>query len=113
MILTMTLSLIFQSTLPHGSDRILKSLIHMHLIHFNPRSLTGATNLGALAISLTKNFNPRSLTGATSSFPQVSFYSVYFNPRSLTGATKLSENYVFSWNHFNPRSLTGATLSRL
>ena len=35
----------FQSTLPHGSDRDMRPHLCRDLLHFNPRSLTGATGL--------------------------------------------------------------------
>ena len=76
----------FQSTLPRGSDRVKPALTLAALkisIHapsrerpssiaslscstdFNPRSLAGATSLGATNTEGPANFNPRSLAGAT------------------------------------------------
>ena len=77
---------IFQSTLPRGSDyRTIKAdhdrIISIHApsrerqntcvgigqgrIHFNPRSLAGATAISRYQTHLNRYFNPRSLTGAT------------------------------------------------
>ena len=39
---------LFQSTLPHGSDILLHPVI-LTISYFNPRSLTGATVIGANA----------------------------------------------------------------
>ena len=36
----------FQSTLPHGSDRLPYIALVSNCVHFNPRSLTGATGVG-------------------------------------------------------------------
>ena len=59
------LCLIFQSTLPHGSDLTI-SLSHGIVTNFNPRSLTGATFYAVFPCWHWRYFNPRSLTGATS-----------------------------------------------
>ena len=65
---------VFQSTLPHGSDQ---------LKLFNPLHR--------------QDFNPRSLTGATQVIIHTSFCYMHFNPRSLTGATKVFESGA-AWN---------------
>ena len=77
---------LFQSTLPHGSDR------------------------AAQSVSSGKSyFNPRSLTGATPILPAHQDTHCYFNPRSLTGATGFAFLRERPLPDFNPRSLTGAT----
>ena len=58
------LEILFQSTLPHGSDADGDSEI-MLSENFNPRSLTGATHEPHAAPRRQRYFNPRSLTGAT------------------------------------------------
>ena len=100
--------------------------------HFNPRSLTGATepfraynliyNISIHAPSRERPFFFRrccscvtfqstlphgSDNGAKYKIPR--YY--HFNPRSLTGATSLAVQPVYVLPHFNPRSLTGATVS--
>ena len=55
---------LFQSTLPHGSDDGYLPYIRRRM-DFNPRSLTGATFCVLVGFLLTSDFNPRSLTGAT------------------------------------------------
>ena len=54
----------FQSTLPRGSDRA-DLTYQQGLNHFNPRSLAGATIICFNIIISLSNFNPRSLAGAT------------------------------------------------
>ena len=121
----------FQSTLPHGSDQPLSALSTAPL-HFNPRSLTGATRISPAGTFALYHFNPRSLTGATNPARRLAKVTLYFNPRSLTGATVITFTTLFSGvlfqstlphgsDHycpvetcacrydFNPRSLTGAT----
>ena len=101
-------SLLFQSTLPRGSD-LCAVLYKRSCLDFNPRSLAGATVVSATDLARGVNFNPRSLAGATlyilyqtgllrsfqSTLPRGSDSSLYvkvikqlyFNPRSLAGAT--------------------------
>ena len=56
-------------------------------MHFNPRSLAGAT-LGICKRCLPRcNFNPRSLAGATLGICKRCLPRCNFNPRSLAGAT--------------------------
>ena len=80
------LEVVFQSTLPHGSD--LKMLLFMaKAMNFNPRSLTGATtelNIKYLAIIISIHAPSRERPLLFSIF-QILF--IHFNPRSLTGAT--------------------------
>ena len=79
----------FQSTLPYGSDFILRR-VKAACRHFNPRSLTGATILHAVSLPLWLRFQ--------STLP-------YGSDAAPLGAVKLPGN-------FNPRSLTGATICR-
>ena len=120
---------LFQSTLPRGSDQAAAAVVLLHgisihapsrerhvlfsirrlLLHFNPRSLAGATvrqvfdRMLACRISIhapsrerrhiqlypwtCRHFNPRSLAGATCRFHVIYCFAPYFNPRSLAGAT--------------------------
>ena len=77
----------FQSTLPHGSDRG-EASSRCRAVHFNPRSLAGATCFAREAICITINFNPRSLAGATDTICFSIIFLSNFNPRSLAGATR-------------------------
>ena len=79
---------LFQSTLPHGSDRYVLAYFCIFR-HFNPRSLTGATHCRNASAYCCGNFNPRSLTGATAGINFKQRSRCNFNPRSLTGATCL------------------------
>ena len=68
-------SLLFQSTLPYGSD-IHRIITSNGMKNFNPRSLTGATHDCICRYETYQYFNPRSLTGAT-------FMVSYFSYSSL------------------------------
>ena len=126
------LQLLFQSTLPCGSDSIL-ALMSLGISYFNPRSLAGATAFSKGKTDLTYYFNPRSLAGATSIFARNVSLQSNFNPRSLAGATSTRLILCFAISvfqstlprgsdlkliilllilaYFNPRSLAGATRS--
>ena len=100
-------------------------------MHFNPRSLAGAT-LAIICLDLRRwNFNPRSLAGATQTSQiippnflisihaplrerrnriNIHHATMHFNPRSLAGATHLLCRMIWLICNFNPRSLAGATL---
>ena len=54
----------FQSTLPHGSDKLLASNIIKRII-FQSTLPHGSDSKSILIIGNILNFNPRSLTGAT------------------------------------------------
>ena len=122
--------LLFQSTLPHGSDLLQhqyedqKTPISIHApsrerpkgkkflfsqIRFQSTLPHGSDPLLPAAPSPVCHFNPRSLTGATRRKPGLQHARRHFNPRSLTGATDGSHGQQPSGLHFNPRSLTGAT----
>ena len=121
--------LIFQSTLPHGSDlytcskdRATNISIHapsrerhtsfncitFDVSNFNPRSLTGATALWMLKISLMA-FQSTLPHGSDNTALKPTLSIIDFNPRSLTGATFPHDKQAPKQNYFNPRSLTGAT----
>ena len=123
--------LLFQSTLPRGSDFIdmfRTGTYNRISIHAPSRE----RRLSPCSCSADGNFNPRSLAGATSFSSSFSFKVFYFNPRSLAGATaedifKLGFVTIFQSTlprgsdpageqqitiipaYFNPRSLAGAT----
>ena len=78
--------LIFQSTLPRGSDKLDSSYLPLEF-DFNPRSLAGATRLRLPISHVPGHFNPRSLAGATPLRRKAHNVLIYFNPRSLAGAT--------------------------
>ena len=102
----MSLLIIFQSTLPYGSDalgasynsiggisihapsreRLLWRATVSRLINFNPRSLTGATIERAIW-SQARIFQSTLPHGSDSNQDSELTYTEYFNPRSLTGAT--------------------------
>ena len=141
----------FQSTLPHGSDLRrdasgLHQCISIHAPsrerranmppstmrrHFNPRSLTGATDSCAYVARYVTKFQSTLPRGSDLSpgeppfFPDsisihapsrerlrsidLALYLFYFNPRSLAGATLSGLRYLGLVYNFNPRSLAGAT----
>ena len=122
---------IFQSTLPHGSDSavlpaaVQRWVISIHapsrerqfpsshssqlLSHFNPRSLTGATYTVHTLTSAWRNFNPRSLTGATLQEAWKDTDIAKFQSTLPHGSDALSAVSTWTLTNFNPRSLTGAT----
>ena len=99
----------FQSTLPHGSDMLsIKELSVDGEISIHAPSRE-RPHVGLRFICATSDFNPRSLTGATASIGAPHAMPPNFNPRSLTGATVPRAHSGTIPGHFNPRSLTGAT----
>ena len=82
----------FQSTLPHGSDPLQAALFLRH-IHFNPRSLTGATYI----LSYFKDAKIISIHAPSRERLWLSQKGRHkndnFNPRSLTGATNIQRNF--------------------
>ena len=80
-------------------------------LHFNPRSLAGATKRlysSLLSLRISIHAPSRERRNVT---VNVGSGGGDFNPRSLTGATSLVHYISTSFNDFNPRSLTGATLA--
>ena len=77
--------LIFQSTLPHGSD-FGSCPSKFSQCYFNPRSLTGATPM-LTYIGYKLRFQSTLPHGSDYWFTCWSCYQYHFNPRSLTGAT--------------------------
>ena len=64
MVILLCYLITFQSTLPRGSDLSEPDLSYVP-VHFNPRSLAGATVRFLILHLATRYFNPRSLAGAT------------------------------------------------
>ena len=87
-------SLLFQSTLPRGSDQSLICAMTI-IFNFNPRSLAGATLNGRLLSDADKIsiHAPSRERPSTSALP--SPVKLHFNPRSLAGATILYLPYQF------------------
>ena len=77
--------LVFQSTLPRGSDSFGWFAGDM-LNNFNPRSLAGATQ-GVLSCVLLLVFQSTLPRGSDPYYPYYPKALFYFNPRSLAGAT--------------------------
>ena len=76
----------FQSTLPHGSDKIRQLKFSISIRNFNPRSLTGATMISSMTLSI-MIFQSTLPHGSDNGSFLIERMLVYFNPRSLTGAT--------------------------
>ena len=127
----MSAKMVFQSTLPHGSDLGMFDLADVLLISIHAPSRERLDVV--YTISLDTYFNPRSLTGATPRRCQSWLWRYHFNPRSLTGATTSGtfiptlDLFQSTLPHgsdsshtgkqrtvhdFNPRSLTGATIKK-
>ena len=103
-----TSSTLFQSTLPNGSDRNIRRL-QQHVLHFNPRSQTGATydyntsgTIQLISIHAPKRERPR-----------LHDYPVLGRGISIHAPKReRREDGGWHWNsirYFNPRSQTGAT----
>ena len=102
-----TSSTLFQSTLPNGSDRNIRRL-QQHVLHFNPRSQTGATydyntsgTIQLISIHAPKRERPR-----LHDYPVlgrgISIHAPKRERRTVSAGLRGS-------GHFNPRSQTGAT----
>ena len=105
-------SVIFQSTLPRGSDNLHLSRRYFRFLFQStlPRGSdteTSAQAEGSAGISIHAPSRERQF-GTNS--PSTIF--LYFNPRSLAGATLSAELYCSCCNYFNPRSLAGATINQ-
>ena len=125
----LTVSLLFQSTLPRGSDLIIGphatiTQISIHapsrerpiLTTFSPHSHNISIHAPSrerlilfLMNGFVTNFNPRSLAGATRYIDHKGDLQHHFNPRSLAGATFVFFGDCTGDRDFNPRSLAGAT----
>ena len=120
----------FQSSLPHGSDRISAArsagvLVISILAPSRERQSAPLSFLAVIIISILAPSRERladyqkggRLYEFQSSLPHGSdlrqkqrlYCSQNFNPRSLTGATSRAEYLLRAASNFNPRSLTGAT----
>ena len=104
----MLLIMIFQSTLPRGSD-IITQLSSFFTSDFNPRSLAGATHVRRLHGAYDSNFNPRSLAGATEIF-QVTALFTSISIHAPSRERHHAGSSVRLKKYFNPRSLAGATM---
>ena len=82
----------------------------LRLVHFNPRSLAGATFCFNLFISKSGNFNPRSLAGATAEV-MVLARALPFQSTLPCGSDLVPLLTLILAVNFNPRSLAGATAS--
>ena len=123
-------SMVFQSTLPRGSDAGLLSSSFLSAISIHAPSRERQTLYkrdlqlfifqstlprGSDATRTIKNssrledFNPRSLAGATHNPDNGRGRHAHFNPRSLAGATDSVVESEVNTFYFNPRSLAGAT----
>ena len=111
LLICLPVSVLFQSTLPRGSDRPEFLGSHSSMI-FQSTLPRGSDITSFRKITSNANFNPRSLAGATRC--SVSFALVHwnFNPRSLAGATESRRRCRILIGNFNPRSLAGATITR-
>ena len=100
--------MIFQSTLPCGSD--VHPLSQKSLKHdFNPRSLAGATSISVIRIVSPFYFNPRSLAGATTTFKRICGWLLTFQSTLPCGSDFKRWKMSLAEKNFNPRSLAGAT----
>ena len=122
-------NLLFQSTLPRGSDMRFKTIYDTYEISIHAPSRERRTTTGInLVISLFQSTLPRGsdITPFFRNVPscQISIHAPsrerrqgdrviilhkYFNPRSLAGATSFPILASRFRRHFNPRSLAGAT----
>ena len=106
--LCMIYSVLFQSTLPRGSDCVARVII-VAIGNFNPRSLAGATAFRKRRILAQTNFNPRSLAGATLSLTAYLMRGLVFQSTLPRGSDKMFCHCIVWTGNFNPRSLAGAT----
>ena len=99
---------LFQSTLPHGSDITQYAWWYPHVaisIHAPSRERRNSSD-GIVSIRPFQSTLPHG-----SDPPLLILDSLFsdFNPRSLTGATLVITFFALRLLNFNPRSLTGAT----
>ena len=102
----------FQSTLPHGSDNFFFCFA-IRSMHFNPRSLTGATIRYRAANSVKREFQstlPHGSGGGVNSSVAVD-NNISIHAPSRERLYILDQTGLLRSN-FNPRSLTGATAAR-
>ncbi len=99
---------VFQSTLPRGSD-LCDVKRYIHLRHFNPRSLAGATRLFLMTILLQKiSIHAPSRERHDKVFGYQERYAISIHAPSRERPIYAKESIDACYN-FNPRSLTGAT----
>ena len=103
----LTVSLLFQSTLPRGSDLIIgpHATITQISIHAPSRERPILTTFSPHShnISIHAPSRERLILFLMNGFV------TNFNPRSLAGATRYIDHKGDLQHHFNPRSLAGAT----
>ena len=102
------LSDLFQSTLPHGSDRSIGRCCGK-AGHFNPRSLTGATKGRLASRPYFLSFQSTLPHGSDFSAPITGSNRYLFQSTLPHGSDKLRLIWIVQSENFNPRSLTGAT----
>ena len=89
----MTVVLLFQSTLPRGSDIHSSVLASLLFKNFNPRSLAGAT-IDARGGTRYTEFQSTLPRGSDSNIVKRDTRQSNFNPRSLAGATALIRDII-------------------
>ena len=102
--------LVFQSTLPYGSDRLQLTLDSSFLV-FQSTLPYGSDVPPRAALSYHLYFNPRSLTGATSNTGHRKIFIQKFQSTLPYGSDYCPIYFEKDHRNFNPRSLTGATIS--
>ena len=103
------LAILFQSTLPRGSDDCTPSRAQAFCHTFQSTLPHGSDAERPAQYAVKCYFIPRSLAGATLILFGYDFKSDHFNPRSLAGTTCCFSGASMPARHFNPRSLAGAT----
>ena len=98
---------LFQSTLPHGSDTLPPSFLPTSL-HFNPRSLTGATYIPK-SYELQSKISIHAPSRERRRAYQSQLYCQRFQSTLPHGSDSDTISVVAAPSDFNPRSLTGAT----
>ena len=103
------LSLMFQSTLPHG-ERLRWCVQYASAYRFNPRSHTGSDVQTKTLLTQKREFQSTLPHGERLDVCSQEFYTYSFNPRSHTGSDSGSFRYQRILACFNPRSHTGSDL---
>ena len=99
---------VFQSTLPYGSDEEAINIIEKADV-FQSTLPYGSDMYCAAFLGRSQHFNPRSLTGATNA---IQAYNAYFTISIHAPLRERRNSNTFGYRtlaNFNPRSLTGAT----
>ena len=101
----------FQSTLPYGSDHENKEPFHSY-VDFNPRSLTGATELVIIFRRPQLAFQSTLPYGSDAS-QLLSFPAGGISIHAPLRERRKRRPIHIEFSNFNPRSLTGATLNAI